>query len=79
MPGRLGLKAAVQRTSGLVRIDSVNPGLDPDTPGSFSSPDYPPVIPDRCSAMAIARSRMSTARSMASFSITNDGISWNRL
>ena len=38
-----------------------------------------PLMPDRASAMVIARSRMSTARSMSSFSITSEGMSWNRL
>jgi protein-L-isoaspartate O-methyltransferase len=38
-----------------------------------------PPMPDRASAMVIARSRMSTARSMSSFSITSEGMSWNRL
>jgi Putative restriction endonuclease len=37
------------------------------------------VMPERVSAMVMARSRMSTARSMVSFSITSDGMSWNRL
>jgi hypothetical protein len=40
---------------------------------------YPPVMPERASAIDIARSRMPTARSISSFSITSAGMSWNRL
>jgi hypothetical protein len=38
-----------------------------------------PASPERASAMDMARSRMSTARSMLSLSITSEGMSWNRL
>lgn len=36
-------------------------------------------MPARASAIDIARSRMPTARSISSFSITSAGMSWNRL
>jgi hypothetical protein len=45
---------------------------DPPAPGQ-------PPIPERASAMVIARSRMSVARSMLSLSMTSEGMSWNRL
>jgi Domain of unknown function (DUF3291) len=42
-------------------------------------PPGQPASPERASAMDIARSRMSTARSMLSLSMTSEGMSWNRL
>ena len=51
---------------------------------TFREPYDPPAsgqppIPERVSAMVMARSRMSVARSMLSLSMTSEGMSWNRL
>jgi hypothetical protein len=36
-------------------------------------------MPERASAIDIARSRMPAVRSISPFAITSEGMSWNRL
>jgi copper transport protein len=69
--------AAQRPAAGGIRPRGDDP---PSTPRrGASSASYEPLIPERASAMVIARSRMSTALSMLSFSMTSEGMSWNRL